>query len=92
MKFTPVIGLKNLKSCRTLEAAFRIFHAEVSDRVKKVKGPTVSVGWLNSCWIESSGRALPYFFDELVLLAHDMGWLKAGKIVPVRMPRPITRR
>lgn len=78
-KYTPCIGLKDMRPRSSLETAFRVFHKEVSRRAAKFK--VISHVWLNSCWIESSSRPLPYFFAELVDLAHEKGWLKNGKIV-----------
>jgi hypothetical protein len=90
MKFTPVIGLKNLKSHRTFESAFRAFHAEFHKQVERLD--TIPVAWLNGCWIESDSRPIPYFFDDIVMFAHEAGWLKDGKIQPpktVHGPRAI---
>lgn len=80
MKFTVVIGLKNQKPThKTLEGAFRAFHSLITAKLAKGDIPAA---YLNSCWVESTNKALPYFFDDLVSLGHDQGWLKAGKLQP----------
>lgn len=76
--FTPCVGLKDLPPHDTMEAAFRAFHAEVTKACDKSK--KISLQWIDSCWIKTEGAAVPYFFNDLIVLAHEKGWLKNGKL------------
>lgn len=77
--FTPCIGLKDLEPRDTLEQAFRDFYAATNEVLSR--NEQVSSQYLSSCWIQPSNRALPFFFDDLVTIAKEAGWLVEGKLV-----------
>lgn len=72
--YAIAIGMVDVAEAPTLEEAFKIFHAKIMEIARSPTG--LHAQFLDSCWIKDSDRATPFFFNEIVEIAHANKWLE----------------